>query len=154
FGHERGAFTGADRSRAGYFRTADRGTILLDEIGTLSQAVQIRLLQVIDEGLVPVIGLAKPVPIDVWVICATNVDLEEAAREKRFRPDLLSRLTIRLALPPLRERRSDIIPMAQKFLAQACANFGLPAKRLSSSAEARLLQHAWPDNARGLRNMI
>src|SRR5262249_37990539 len=95
FGHERGAFTGADRWRPGYFRSAHGGTVLLDEIGTLSEVVQARLLQVIDEGLVPVIGLPMPVPVDVWVICATNVDLEEAVRERRFRADLLSRLTVK-----------------------------------------------------------
>src|SRR5262245_14430654 len=154
FGHERGAFTGADRSRPGYFRTADRGTILLDEIGTLSMAAQARLLQVVDEGLVPVLGLPTPIPVDVWVICATNLDLDEAVRERRFRADLLSRLTIRFILPPLRERPADIIPMAEKFLAQACADFGLPLKKLSPAAQVRVERHGWPDNARGLRNMI
>jgi tetratricopeptide (TPR) repeat protein len=154
FGHERGAFTGADRSRPGYFRTAHGGTILLDEIGTLSMAAQARLLQVVDEGLVPVLGLPTPIRIDVWVICATNVDLDEAVRERRFRADLLSRLTIRFDLPPLRQRHSDIIPLAEKFLAQACADFGLPLKKLSPAARERMERHAWPDNARGLRSMI
>jgi tetratricopeptide (TPR) repeat protein len=154
FGHERGAFTGADRARAGYFRTAHRGTLLLDEIGTLSEAVQARLLQVIDEGLVPVIGLPMPVPVDVWVICATNVDLDEAVRDRRFRADLLSRLTIRLTLPPLRHRRSDIVPLAQQFLATACADFGPALKELAPAAHPLLEQHPWPDNLRGLRHTI
>ena len=154
FGHERGAFTGADRPRPGYFRTAQQGTILLDEIGTLSEAMQAQLLQVVDEGLVPVVGLSTAVPVDAWVICATNVDLNVAVRERRFRPDLLSRLTVRFTLPPLRERRSDIMPLAEKFLAQACADFGLPLKKLSPAARAHLEQDPWPDNARGLRNMI
>ncbi len=154
FGHERGAFTGADRPRPGYFRTAHQGTILLDEIGTLSEAMQAQLLQVVDEGLVPVVGLPTAIPVDAWVICATNVDLNVAVRERRFRPDLLSRLTVRFTLPPLRERRSDIMPLAEKFLAQACADFGLPLKKLSPAARAHLEQDPWLDNARGLRNMI
>jgi transcriptional regulator with AAA-type ATPase domain/tetratricopeptide (TPR) repeat protein len=154
FGHERGVFTGADRSRPGYFRTAHQGTILLDEIGTLSEAMQAQLLQVVDEGLVPVVGLSTVVPVDVWVICATNVDLTAAVRERRFRADLLSRLTVRFTLPPLRERRSDIVPLAEKFLSQACADFGLPAKKLSPAARAHLERDPWPENARGLRNMI
>jgi transcriptional regulator with AAA-type ATPase domain/predicted ATPase len=154
FGHERGAFTGADRARAGFFRTAHRGTILLDEIGTLSDAAQARLLQVVNEGIVPVIGLPNPVPVDVWVICATNVNLEEAVRERRFRADLLSRLTVWLTLPPLRSRRADIVPLAQQFLAATCADFRRPLKSLSPSARLRLEQHGWPDNARGLRNVI
>jgi transcriptional regulator with AAA-type ATPase domain/tetratricopeptide (TPR) repeat protein len=154
FGHERGVFTGADRSRPGYFRTAHQGTILLDEIGTLSDAMQAQLLQVVDEGLVPVVGLSTVVPVDVWVICATNVDLGAAVRDRRFRADLLSRLTVRFTLPPLRERRSDIVPLAEKFLSQACADFGLPAKKLSPAARAHLERDPWPENARGLRNMI
>jgi transcriptional regulator with AAA-type ATPase domain/tetratricopeptide (TPR) repeat protein len=153
FGHERGAFTGADRARVGYFRASQRGTILLDEIGTLSEVVQSRLLQVIDEGLVPVIGLSLPVPIDVWVICATNVDLDEAVGSGRFRADLLSRLTIRFTLPPLRQRRSDIVPLAEQFLAAACAEFG-ETKKLSPTAHQRLEQHPWPENARELRKVI
>jgi DNA-binding NtrC family response regulator/tetratricopeptide (TPR) repeat protein len=153
FGHERGAFTGADRARVGYFRAAQRGTILLDEIGTLSEVVQSRLLQVIDEGLVPVIGLSLPVPIDVWVICATNVDLDEAARSRQFRADLLSRLTIRFTLPPLRQRRSDIVPLADQFLTAACAEFG-EIKKLSPAAYPLLEHHPWPENARELRKVI
>jgi transcriptional regulator with AAA-type ATPase domain/predicted ATPase len=154
FGHERGAFTGADRPRAGYFRTAHEGTVLLDEIGTLSEATQARLLQVIDEGLVPVLGMPNPVAVDVWVICATNTNLDEAVRERRFRADLLSRLTVRFTLPPLRQRRADIVPLAEKFVTQACADFGLPLKRLSPAAQSGLERQPWPDNVRGLRNTI
>ncbi len=154
FGHERGAFTGADRARAGYFRTAHRGTILLDEIGTLSETAQARLLQVIEQGLVPVIGLSMPVPVDVWVICATNADLDEAVRERRFRADLLSRLSIRFTLPPLRQRRSDIVPLAETLLTTVCTELGHTGKKLSPAAHPRLEQHAWPENVRELRRVI
>ncbi len=154
FGHERGAFTGADRARPGYFRTAHRGTILLDEIGTLPVPTQARLLQVIEEGLVPVIGLPTPVLVDVWVICATNVDLEAARDQGRFMPDLYSRLSFHFRVPSLEDRPSDIAPLAEKFMAQACADFGLPEKKLSPATLALLERQKWPDNARGLRNMI
>ena len=154
FGHERGVFTGADRPRPGYFRTAHRGTILLDEIGTLSLSTQARLLQVINEGLVPVIGLPAPVLVDVWVICATNVDVNKAVDEGRFLFDLYSRLPFHFNLPSLDQRSSDIVPLAEQFLAQACADFGLPLKRLGPAAHAHLEQQKWPDNARGLRNLI
>ena len=154
FGHERGAFTGADRPRPGYFRSAHRGTILLDEIGTLSTSTQARLLQVIDDGLVPVIGLPAPVVVDVWVICATNIDVEKALEQGRFLNDLWSRLPFRFTLPSLHERPSDIGPLAEQFLAQACADFGLPLKKLSAAAHAHLEREKWPDNVRGLRNVI
>ena len=152
FGHVRGAFTGAIADRAGSFREADGGTLFLDEIGDMDLGLQAKLLRVLQERVVTPLG-GRPIAIDVRILAATHRDLERAVREGRFREDLYWRLgVVPLALPPLRERLADIVPLAEHFLALAAA--GGSAKRLSSGAAARLLSHPWPGNVRELRNAM
>jgi DNA-binding NtrC family response regulator len=152
FGHVRGAFTGAVADRAGSFREADGGTLFLDEIGDMDLALQAKLLRVLQDRVVTPVG-GKPVPVDVRILAATHRDLERLVREGKFREDLFWRLgVVPLALPPLRERLADIVPLAEHFLALA-AN-GAPPKRLSAEAAARLLAHSWPGNVRELRNAM
>ncbi len=152
FGHVRGAFTGAVADRAGSFRDAQGGTLFLDEIGDMDLAMQAKLLRVLQEHVVTPVG-GRPVPIDVRVIAATHRDLLQAVRDGRFREDLYYRLgVVPVALPPLRERLADIIPLAEHFLALS-ADRG-PAKRLSADAAARLLTHPWRGNVRELLNAM
>ncbi|MBV9653983.1 MAG: sigma-54-dependent Fis family transcriptional regulator [Acetobacteraceae bacterium] len=152
FGHVRGAFTGAVSDRPGAFRDANGGTLFLDEIGDMDLAMQAKLLRVLQERVVTPVG-GRAVPIDVRVIAATHRDLIEAVREKRFREDLYYRLgVVPLALPPLRERLADIIPLAEHFLAASAR--GGPPKQLSAGAAARLLAHGWPGNVRELVNAM
>jgi DNA-binding NtrC family response regulator len=152
FGHVRGAFTGAVTDRAGSFRDAQGGTLFLDEIGDMDLAMQAKLLRALQERVVTPVG-GRPVPVDVRVIAATHRDLVQAVRDGRFREDLYYRLgVVPLALPPLRERLADIIPLAEHFLALS-AEAGV-AKRLSADAAARLLAHAWPGNVRELLNAM
>ena len=140
FGYERGAFTDARRAKPGLFQTAHRGVIFLDEIGELGEPTQAKLLKVLEEGVVRRLGATETEPTDVWVISATNADLEAAVRQRAFREDLYHRLAVlTLRLPPLRERGRDVILLATQFLAQACTEYGLAPKRLASDAEARLL---------------
>jgi two-component system NtrC family response regulator len=152
FGHVRGAFTGAVTDRAGSFREADGGTLFLDEIGDMELMMQAKLLRALQERVVTPVGGAA-VPVDVRVIAATHRDLPGRIRDGRFREDLFYRLgVVPLALPPLRERLADIVPLAEQFLALAAAG-GAP-KRLSADAAARLLAHDWPGNVRELRNAV
>jgi two-component system NtrC family response regulator len=152
FGHVRGAFTGAVTDRAGSFREADGGTLFLDEIGDMELMMQAKLLRALQERVVTPVGGAA-VPVDVRVIAATHRDLPGLIRDGRFREDLFYRLgVVPLALPPLRERLADIVPLAEQFLALAAAG-GAP-KRLSADAAARLLAHDWPGNVRELRNAV
>ncbi len=152
FGHVRGAFTGAVADRAGSFRDAQGGTLFLDEIGDMELAMQAKLLRALQECVVRPVG-GRPVPIDVRVVAATHRDLHQAVRNGRFREDLYYRLgVVPVALPPLRERLADIIPLAEHFLALSAD--GNPAKRLSADAAARLLAHPWPGNARELLNAM
>jgi DNA-binding NtrC family response regulator len=149
FGHARGAFTGAVADRAGSFREADRGTLFLDEIGDMSLALQAKLLRVLQDRTVTPLG-GKPVSVDVRILAATHRDLAQAVRDGSFREDLFYRLgVVPVALPPLRERLADILPLAEHFLALAGA-----AKQLSAPAAARLLAHPWPGNVRELRNAM
>ncbi len=155
FGYERGAFTDARRAKPGLFQTAHRGVIFLDEIGELGEPTQAKLLKVLEEGVVRRLGATETEPTDVWVISATNADLEAAVRQRAFREDLYHRLAVlTLRLPPLRERGRDVILLATQFLAQACTEYGLAPKRLASDAEARLLLHPWPGNIRELGNVM
>jgi two-component system NtrC family response regulator len=148
FGHVRGAFTGAIADRAGSFRDANGGTLFLDEIGDMDPALQAKLLRVLQERVITPLG-GKPVAIDVRILAATHRDLAQAVREGRFREDLFYRLgVVPVALPPLRERLADIVPLAEHFLALS------GPKRLSGAAAARLLAHAWPGNVRELRNAM
>jgi DNA-binding NtrC family response regulator len=152
FGHARGAFTGAVADRVGSFREADRGTLFLDEIGDMHLAMQAKLLRVLQERTVSPVG-GRPVAIDVRIISATHRDLADAVRDGRFREDLFYRLgVVPVALPPLRERLADLVPLAEHFLALAAAPG--PPKRLAPDAAARLLSHPWPGNVRELRNAM
>ena len=149
FGHVRGAFTGAIADRAGSFREADGGTLFLDEIGDMDLALQAKLLRVLQDRTVTPLG-GKPVAVDVRILAATHRDLTQAVREEKFREDLFYRLgVVPVALPPLRDRLADILPLAEHFLALAGA-----ARRLSAEAAARLLAHPWPGNVRELRNAM
>jgi len=155
FGFERGAFTDARRSKPGLFQTAHRGTIFLDEVGLLPEALQAKLLKVIEERAVRRLGGTHSEPVDAWVISASNVDLPAAIREHRFREDLYHRLAVlTLRLPSLRERGPDILLLANHFLARAAADYGVSARTLSQDACARLLAHPWPGNVRELANLM
>ncbi|OYW14312.1 MAG: hypothetical protein B7Z55_15885 [Planctomycetales bacterium 12-60-4] len=155
FGHERGAFTDAREMRRGQFELAHRGTLLLDEIGDMSPAGQAKLLRALETGLINRVGGTKPIPVDVRILAATNVNLPEAVCAGRFRLDLYYRLTaVTLVVPPLRTRAVDIVPLAEFFLAKAAEKSRRPDLRLSPGAKDRLLNHSWPGNARELRNVI
>ena len=154
FGHEAGAFTGAQRRHLGRFEQANGGTLFLDEIGDMPLPLQTRLLRVLAEGEFFRVGGRELIRVDVRVVAATHQDLETLVAEGRFRADLLHRLdVVRLRLPPLRERRDDVPRLAECFLAAAAAKFHAPAKRLAPAALDRLLAHDWPGNVRELENL-
>ena len=155
FGFERGAFTDARQPKAGLFQTANRGTLFLDEVALLPDALQAKLLKVLEDRTVRRLGATRSEAIDVWVITASNEDLAAAVRLRRFREDLYHRLAVvTLRLPPLRERGGDVIRLAEHFLAAACAEYGLDRKVLAEDARAALAQHAWPGNVRELANTM
>jgi DNA-binding NtrC family response regulator len=156
FGHEAGAFTGADKSARGIFEQADGGTVLLDEIGELSPGAQAALLRVLETKKVTRVGGDKEIAVDVRVIAATHRDLEAMVEAGRFRLDLLYRLnTMTLRLPPLRERVDEIRPLAERFLADACRQAGRTDIRgIDAKAMAALEAYTWPGNVRELRNAI
>ncbi|WP_298609777.1 sigma-54-dependent Fis family transcriptional regulator [uncultured Thiothrix sp.] len=155
FGHEKGAFTGALSSKIGWFEAANGGTLFLDEIGDLPLSLQVKLLRVLQEREVVRLGSRKAIPINVRIIAATNVRLEEAVAAGRFREDLFYRLHVaKLSLLPLRERKGDIMPLACYFLQEYRRRLKLTTVNLSSSAKQKLLQHAWPGNIRELENAI
>jgi transcriptional regulator with PAS, ATPase and Fis domain len=141
FGVERGAFTDARQSRPGLFQLAHRGTIFLDEIGLLPEALQAKLLKVIEEREVRRLGGTRSEPVDVWVVAATNEDLAAITSARRFRADLYHRLAVvTFSLPALRDRRDDVLLLAEHFLARACTDYGLPARALSADARAALVR--------------
>jgi DNA-binding NtrC family response regulator len=155
FGHEKGSFTGAAGRHIGKFEQADHGTIFLDEIGDMPQAMQAKLLRVLEEGEVERIGGEKPLSVDVRVVVATHRDLEARVREDKFRQDLFHRIYVfPLVLPPLRERREDIPALVGHFAAQVSAQNGWKAIPFSTEAMEALQSHAWPGNVRELRNMV
>jgi Nif-specific regulatory protein len=155
FGHEKGAFTGADTTRAGKFEAASGGTLFLDEIGDLSAGGQAKLLRVLEEKIVFRVGGARPIPVDTRILAATNRNLAEAVRAGKFREDLFYRLSVvTIELPPLRERREDILVLAEHFLEQFCRDAGRRTVKLSAEAKRRLEQHDWPGNVRELRNLL
>jgi len=155
FGHERGAFTGALERRIGRFELADTGTLLLDEVGDLGAEAQAKLLRAIEAREIERVGGAKPIPVDVRIIAATHRDLERASRDGGFREDLYFRLNvIPLAIPPLRERPSDITPLVLHFSAVYRARSGRPAPRWTEDALALLQRHRWPGNVRELANIV
>ncbi len=154
FGHERGAFTGAQATRRGRFEQADGGTLFLDEIGDMPFDLQTRLLRVLSDGQFYRVGGHQPIKTNVRVIAATHQNLEERVRGGAFREDLYHRLNvIRLRLPPLRERRDDIPMLAQSFLAKSAKELGVEAKRLSESAMTALAGFDFPGNVRQLENL-
>jgi transcriptional regulator with GAF, ATPase, and Fis domain len=155
FGHERGAFTGAVGARQGWFESAQGGTLFLDEIGDLPAATQVKLLRVLQEREVVRVGARAATPIDVRLVAATNVDLEQAVRAGKFREDLYYRLNVAvLALPPLRDRPGDVLPLARHFLGVYRQRLGLGEVGFGAGAEACLLSHGWPGNIRELENVI
>jgi transcriptional regulator with GAF, ATPase, and Fis domain len=155
FGHERGAFTGADRLRIGRFEAADRGTLFLDEIGELSPDLQVMLLRVLQEGDVERLGSGVTRRVDVRLVAATNRDLSAAVQEGRFREDLFYRLNVfPIHLPPLRERPDDIAPLADYLLRRAAAKLGRRFARIERASMRRLQQYAWPGNIRQLQSVI
>jgi len=155
FGHVKGAFTGAIRDRHGRFRQAHRGTLLLDEIGSMAIASQSRLLRVLQERCYEPLGSSKSVDVDVRVVATTNVDLELAVNEKTFREDLFYRLNvISIEMPPLRERREDIPLLASEFLGRNNQKLGKRLRGISPESLELLLNQAWPGNVRQLENTL
>jgi DNA-binding NtrC family response regulator len=155
FGHVKGAFTGAISSRIGRFEAADKGTLFIDEVSSMSLSLQAKLLRALQEREVERIGTSKPMKINARVIAATNDDLQAMVREGKFREDLYYRLNVvRVVLPPLRERREDIPLLAQHFVQESCASNGLPPKILSQGALRLLMNYDWPGNIRHLQNAI
>src|SRR5690348_13702988 len=155
FGHERGAFTGAHRQQLGKFELASNGTLFLDEIGDLRVDLQAKLLRAIQEGEIERVGGSKPIKTEFRLIAATNVDLEKAVKEGRFREDLYYRINvIPIKLPPLRERSEDIRQLARLFLDRYKTKFRKPVRGISGSALKTLASYWWPGNIRELENLI
>lgn len=155
FGHERGAFTSADKQRRGRFELADKGTLFLDEIGDISPAMQVRLLRVLQERCFERVGGDKTIHVDVRIIAATSRALEAAMQEERFREDLYYRLNVfPIHLPPLRERRSDIMLLAEHFLQNYSKLYKKNIKRISTPAINMMMEYHWPGNVRELENCV
>lgn len=155
FGHERGAFTGADRQRVGRFELANGGTLFLDEIGDMSLVTQAKLLRVLQEQTFERVGGEKTITVDVRLIAATNKHLESEVRERRFRDDLFYRLNVvTITLPPLRERREDILLLAKHFLNRYARDLGKPVAEIDPAAREILEAYSWPGNIRELENTI
>lgn len=156
FGHEAGAFTGAQRRHLGRFERADGGTLFLDELATAPMLVQEKLLRVIEYGVLERVGGSQPLQVDVRLVCATNEDLPALAAAGKFRADLLDRLAFDVVqLPPLRERQQDIMLLAEHFAIQMCRELQLPLfTGFSARARDTLLHYAWPGNVRELKNVV
>jgi len=155
FGHEKGAFTGALFKKIGLFETADGGSIFLDEVGEMSQAMQVKLLRVLQEGSFNRIGSSLPITVDVRVISATNKDLKKMTREAKFREDLFYRLNVvQLKVPPLRERREDVTVLTEYFLKKYGTERGLKKVDIAPEAMKAMLSYDWPGNVRELENAI
>lgn len=155
FGHESGAYTGAQQARAGWFEAANGGTLFLDEVGDLPIPVQVKLLRVLQERQVTRIGSRKPVALDVRLLAATNVDLDKAVQAGHFRLDLFYRLNVaNLTLPPLRDRRGDILPLIAHFVEVYRKKLHLGQIRITPEAEQALLRYDWPGNIRELENVV
>ena len=155
FGHEKGAFTGADRTRRGLLETADGGTVFLDEIGNISPALQAKLLRVVQESEITRVGGVRPIRIDVRFVAATHRDLEAMVRAGEFRHDLYHRLdVVRIVLPPLRERREDIPLLVQHFVETFARRYGREVRGFDAESMRRLVEYHWPGNVRELRNVV
>ncbi len=155
FGHEKGAFTGADHAKAGRFELADNGTLFLDEVGDIPLPIQIKLLRVLQEREFERLGATSPTKVDVRLVTATNRDLQSAVDDGSFRLDLLYRLqVVEICLPPLRDRVEDIEPLAKHFLSKYAAENGRDLASISAEAERCLAGYRWPGNVRELENMM
>jgi two-component system response regulator HydG len=155
FGHVKGAFTGASESRAGFFQTADGGTIFLDEISDTSLAMQAKLLRVLENGDIYMVGSSRPRTVDVRVLAASNKDLRTLVRAGVFREDLFFRLNvINITMPPLRERENDILLLASHFLGKFAQEMGRPTPQFSDEAIKGLMNYHWPGNVRELENAV
>jgi DNA-binding NtrC family response regulator len=155
FGHEKGAFTDAKQMKKGLFEMADGGSLFLDEIGELSPILQAKLLRVLEDQLIRRVGGVRDIQVDVRVIAASNRDLEKAVREGQFRQDLYYRLAIiAIFIPPLRERKEDILPLVDYFIEHYNRNFKKSVRGITDETRRRLLAHDWPGNVRELKNSI
>lgn len=155
FGHAKGAFTGADRDHEGLFEAATGGTLLLDEIGEIHLPVQVKLLRVLQDHEVRPVGSSKSRRVDVRILAATNRDLEEMVRARAFRKDLYYRLkVVSIEVPPLRERREDVLPLAHAFVRRNCDRYHCGPCSLSARALDRLLAYPWPGNVRELEHAM
>jgi len=155
FGHLKGAFTDAKEDRAGKFEAANKGSLFLDEIGNLSFSLQAKLLAAIQNRQVTRLGATRPTPIDIRLICATNKDLRSMITKGLFREDLLYRInTIEIAMPPLRARKEDILPLAEHFLKQYAHKYGKEAFTINIAAQEKLTTYPWPGNVRELQHTI
>ncbi len=155
FGHQAGAFTGATETRAGWFEAANGGTLFLDEVGDLPLALQVKLLRVLQEREVVRVGSRKPIPLNVRLVAATNLDLPEAVAAGRFRTDLYYRLNVvTLDVPRLADRPGDVLPLAEHFLQMYSNRLQARIPALAPETEAALLRHNWPGNIRELENVI
>lgn len=154
FGHEKGSFTGATADRKGYFEVADGGTIFLDEVGELPLSTQVRLLRVLEAGEFIKVGSSKTQKTNVRVVAATNLNMSQAIREGKFREDLFYRLnTVPIAVPPLRERKEDIVLLFRKFASDFAEKYRMPAIKLTDDAKALLTNYYWNGNVRQLKNI-
>ena len=155
FGHVKGAFTDAHTDHVGKFEQANGGTLFLDEIGNIPLHLQAKLLRVIQSRSVVRVGGSQAIPVNIRLICATNMDLEQLVREGRFREDLYYRInTVHIALPPLRERKEDIVPLAERFIGQFAQKYHRQLTGLDESAKAALEGGYWSGNIRELQNCI
>jgi DNA-binding NtrC family response regulator len=155
FGHVKGAFTGAARDRKGVFEQADGGTLFLDEIGDMSPAMQVKLLRAIQERSIVRVGGDTPIPVNIRLVCATHRDLKQMVEAGEFREDLYYRIhVIHLPIPPLRERREDILWLTEKLLARCATEHGGLVRRLHRSAEKPMLDYPWPGNIRQLKHVL
>ncbi len=154
FGHEKGAFTGAHESRKGYFEVANEGTIFLDEVAELPLSTQVRLLRVLETGEFIRVGSSKVIKTNVRVIAATNMDIAKLIQETKFREDLFYRLnTVPIVIPPLRERKDDILLLFRKFAVDFAEKYRMPAVNLTDDAKDLLVSYRWPGNIRQLKNL-
>ena len=154
FGHEKGAFTGATNTRSGYFEVADGGTIFLDEVGELPLSTQVRLLRVMENGEFIKVGSSQVQKTNVRIVCATNLNMQDAIKKGKFREDLFYRLsTVEISLPPLRQRKEDITLLFRKFASDFAQKYKMPTLRLDQNSEKILTQYNWEGNIRQLKNI-
>jgi DNA-binding NtrC family response regulator len=155
FGHVKGAFTGASDAHHGLFYYARGGTLFLDEIAELPLPMQAKLLRVLEDRMIRPVGSTREIPVDIRIVAATNRNLADEVRHGRFRQDLFYRLdVVNIVIPPLRQRREDIVPLASHFAAQLASHLGLPVVPLDADIIARLQSYGWPGNVRELRNLV